>query len=340
MAIIGHWNSLTEAQKLVQHELLLAGVVEEIIKEGEMLSRLPVMQIDAKELIYYRESTLPSPNYYAPGGQMSWDADTAYGSKKTVALAIVGGQRRIDKFIRDTYKNPNDYRAQVMKEITKGLTHWLEAELFYGTGATNHCDGLAYMLGASGEADASMTAVGGTANASGGALSITQLRCLVDAVRPKPDVLVMNRNFARKFDAFVQEAPLESAANKDQIFGSRMTTTLNELGQRVTYFDGIPIVRSDFLTVTESATGTYDASASLTSVYAVRFGQIMEGGLSLVTGGQGGEIGRIMSVDTFDKLEDYNAEGIRVVGYFDFALGSTKGAARIFNIDDTAAITA
>jgi len=337
MAIIGNWSSLEEAQKIVQHELLLAGVVEEIIKEGEVMPRLPVMQIDSKELIYYREKSLPSANYYAKGGQMSWDADTDYGDKQTVELAIAGGQRRIDKFMRDTYKNPNDYRAQVMKELTKGLTQWLEKEFIYGSGATNHCDGLRYLLNAN--SDASMTAVGGTTNQNA-ALSIANLRCLVDAVRPKPDILLMNRDFARKFDAFVQEGAIETSAGAGQVFGSRMTTTVNNLGERVAYFDGIPIVRSDFLVATEAAAGTYSTTGTATSIYAIRFGQIMEGGVCMVTGGQGGEIGRILAVDTFDKLEDYNAEGVRVIGYFNFALGSTKGAARIRNITSASAITA
>lgn len=335
--IIGTWTSLAEAQKLVQHELLLAGVVEEIIKEGEVMPRLPVMQIDAKELIYYRENSLPTPNYYAIGGQMAWDADTDYGDKQTVELAIVGGQRRIDKFMRDTYKNPNDYRGQVMKEMTKGMTHWLEKEFIYGSGATNHCDGLRYLLNAN--SDASMTAVGGTTNQNA-ALSIANLRCLVDAVRPKPDILLMNRDYARKFDAYVQEAPIVTATTTAQIFGSRMSTTINDLGQRVTYFDEIPIVRSDFLVATEAAAGTYSTAGTATSIYAIRFGQLLEGGVCMVTGGQGGEIGRILAVDTFDKLEGYNAEGIRVIGYFNFGLGSTKGAARIRNITAASAITA
>ena len=35
MAIVGHWESLTEAQKLVQSKLL-KGVVQEVIEEGSL----------------------------------------------------------------------------------------------------------------------------------------------------------------------------------------------------------------------------------------------------------------------------------------------------------------
>ena len=42
MAIIGHFKDLTELSKLVQDKLLLAGVIEEIIEEGQLLPRLPV----------------------------------------------------------------------------------------------------------------------------------------------------------------------------------------------------------------------------------------------------------------------------------------------------------
>ena len=59
MAIVGHFESLAEAVKLVQSELL-AGVVQETFEEGQLLRYLPVTTIDSKSLLYNRESTLPS----------------------------------------------------------------------------------------------------------------------------------------------------------------------------------------------------------------------------------------------------------------------------------------
>jgi len=44
MPIVGHWANLAEAQKLVQSKLL-AGVVQEVIEEGQLLPMLPVFAI-------------------------------------------------------------------------------------------------------------------------------------------------------------------------------------------------------------------------------------------------------------------------------------------------------
>ena len=60
MAIVGHWASLSEAQKLVQSKLL-KGVVAEIIETGSLLPELPVMGISSESILYNRENTIPTP---------------------------------------------------------------------------------------------------------------------------------------------------------------------------------------------------------------------------------------------------------------------------------------
>jgi len=340
VATIGHWSSLAEAQKLVQAELLLSGVIETIIKEGSLIPRLPVMQIDSKEIIYYREKTVVSVlDYVSVGEQLSWKADQDYGTKQSISLVIAAGARRIENAIAATYKNPNDYRAQAMKEITKGVAHWIEHQLIYGTGTGGQAQGLKKIIADIAGLAEVPSDYSSTLNINeNSALSLANLRALTDSIRPdKPDLLLVNRTFGRRFDAMAQEAAIEgTAAPKMQgiiQFGA------DQLGARVTYFDGIPIIRSDFLTQTEDANG--DAAASTrTSIYAIKFGTIQEGGLCAVFGGQGGSIGKFFRVDLFDKLEDFDATGVRVIGYFNFALGSIKQLGRIYNIDPAAAITA
>lgn len=324
MAIIGYWDDLAEAQKLVQHDLLLAGVVEEIYKEGELMPKLPVFQIDSKNIAYYRESTLPSGAYYDIGEQLVWQSGVTYSAKITVELKRAADQRILDNFMMLTYKTPNDYRSQVLKELTKGITQWLEDQIIYGyttdvaksiTGICELCDTTDMEIN------------------EAGALSLDNLRDLIDRVRPRPNILVVNRTFARKFDRLLQEKGLTTWAS--------FNYSADELGKRLMTFDGIPILRTDFLSADEDddALG-YGSSAGKTSIYAIRFGQIMEGGLCLAMGGPGGELGRVMQVKRLDNLEDYDAEGIRVVGYFNLALGSTKALGRIRNITASGDITA
>ena len=131
MAIVGHWSSLTEAQKLVT-STLLAGVIEETIEEGELLPLLPLFQIDSKSVKYNREKTLPSASFYDINEPIPWTADTDYTSQVDLELKRVLRQDVLDKFMRDTYKNPNDYRAIVLSELRKGCMRTIEDKFIYG----------------------------------------------------------------------------------------------------------------------------------------------------------------------------------------------------------------
>ena len=49
-------------------------------------------------------------------------------------------------------------------------------------------------------------------------------------------------------------------------------------------------------------------------------------------------LGQFYKIVTFDDLEDYDAAGIRMVTYIAPLLGSKLCLARIFDIEDTAAV--
>ena len=288
------------------------------------MGKFPVFQIDAKNIAYYRESTLPSGAYYDIGEQLPWKAGVTYSSKITVELKRAADQRILDNFMMLTYKTPNDYRSQVLKEITKGLVHWLENEIIYGY-TTDVAKGITGLCELCDTTDMEIN--------EASALSLDNLRDLIDRVRPRPNCLLVNRTFARKFDRLLQEKGLTTWAS--------FNYSADELGKRLMTFDGVPIIRSDFLSDDEDddALGKGNSGAK-TSIYAIRFGQIMEGGVCLAMGGPGGELGRVFQIKRLDNLEDYDAEGIRVVGYFNLALGSTKALGRIRNITASGDITA
>ena len=98
MAIVGHFASLSEAQKLVQSKLL-AGVVQEVYEEGQLLRRMPVMTIDSRSVIYNREETLPSAAFYDIHEQIPWTADVAYTAQVEVWLKRIARQDILDKFM-------------------------------------------------------------------------------------------------------------------------------------------------------------------------------------------------------------------------------------------------
>ena len=343
MAIVGHWSSLSEAQKLVQ-DVLLAGVVEEIIEEGQLLSMLPVFSIDGKTVKYNRESSLPSAAFYDIGEQLVWTADVNYTAQVTAELKRVARQDVLDKFMAQTYKNPNDYRSIVISELRKGCMRTIEDKILYGDSvnvSAKEFDGLHYLVAAQ-TGDLNI-------DEGEGPLSLMNIRKMLDAMKisavgKAKTILLMPKEIARRIDAYVQEAGLASWVGPASIVFAP-----NELGQRVTWFDGIPIIRSDYLVAEQVNTGLTQATARAKyssgtkqySIFCVRFGQILEGGVSMGFGGEdgGGGAGDFFRMEFFDKLEDYDAEGIRLVAYCCLALGATLSLARIADVTD-AAVTA
>jgi len=58
-------TTLTEAAKL-SNDVLLAGVIETIVKVSPILQSMPFVEIVGNALTYNREKTLPSAEWHAP----------------------------------------------------------------------------------------------------------------------------------------------------------------------------------------------------------------------------------------------------------------------------------
>ena len=320
MAIVGHWKDLTELSKLVQDKLLLAGVIEEIVEEGQLLPKLPVFSIDTKSIIYYREKTLPSANFYGIGEQIPWSADVEYSDQVECTLKRIARQDALDNFVMKTYRNPNDYRAMVLSQLRKGCMRTIENKLIYGDSSVDikEFNGLRVLTDATMSTD------------QNGALSLANLRLAIDKVKPKPDFILMPFELQRRMDAATWEAGINAGAI------IRVAAGPQGLGERVTWFENVPIVPSDYL-VKENADGKEDTAGTRYSVYLVRLGQIQQGGVSLAVGGETGGPD-FFHITELDELEDYDAGGIRLVAYCALALGSTKSLYHIHNIADAAIV--
>lgn len=131
---------------------------------------------------------------------------------------------------------------------------------------------------------------------------------LVDAVMPgKPEVLLMSKRTRRKLKDLRRSS------------GSVLETSVNQFGERIEVYDGIPVVVDDFMSDAETqGTGT-----QLSSIYALKFGQ--------GTGLMGLEHGGI-SVEPVGELETKDATRTRIKWYAGLALFSTLGVARLTGI--------
>lgn len=343
MTIVGHFASLAEAQKLVRSELL-AGVVQEVYEDGQLLQMLPVTTINSKSLLYNRESTLPSAAFYDVHEQIPWTADVAYTTQVEVALKTVARQDVLDNFMMKTYKTPNDYRSIILSQLRKGCMRTLEDKLIYGNIDSDAAefDGIGHLLPADiAGSEAWAAGTGAQAYDMGGAaapVTMKVLRELIDRVRPRPSILLMTRTMRNTLSATAFEKGLVLASATG---GGRINYGPDEFGRRVDYFDGVPIQISDYqggsYGETDNTVNKATSASGICSIWALRFGQIEDGGLCMVTGGDTGGVDFFKMVELTD-LEDYDAGGIRLVAYMSLAQGSTKATAVIHSIDEDGVI--
>lgn len=336
MAIVGYFSSLTEAQKFVQSKLL-AGVVQEIYEVGQLLPMLPVFTIDSKDIQYNRQTTPPSASFYDIHEQIPFTAQST-GDRKTLELKRVSQAAILDRFMMDTYKDPNDYRTLILSGLSLGCTRTMEDKLIYGDidNDAAEFDGIGHLFEQDAADGDTFTGTYPQQLDEGGALSIQNVRKLIDRVRPKPDILLMTRTMQNTISAAAFEVGIST-----NVPGGLITMTKNEFGARVPFFDGIRIVISDYLSEDE-VDNTGDKSSStttLSSIFAIRFGQLMDGGLCLAIGGRTGGVD-FFHIDEIPVMEDYDAEGLRLTAYAGPGLGSSVGMARIHSIATATAVTA
>jgi hypothetical protein len=109
-----------EAAKLT-NDLLLRGVIETIVKESQLLARLPFMDVTGTAVTYNREATMPAATFYDVGD--SWTEATPTFTQVTAALKILGGDADVDNFLQSSYADPNDLEAEVVANRAKSVAH-------------------------------------------------------------------------------------------------------------------------------------------------------------------------------------------------------------------------
>lgn len=318
--IVGHYDSLTEVQKIVD-DVLLAGVIEEIIEEGGLIPRLPLTLLSGKSYNYNREVTLPSGEWISMYDTITSSTGVTY-SEVSVTLKILVEQSQLANFIAETYTNPIEPARQALKEAQKGYTRTLEDMIIYGNNTSNakEPDGLHALV------DSGMQLNQGSA-ATGAALSLDNLDQLIDLVRGgPPDLLLMSRAIFRRINQIGRMGstnfPLMWIEEKKDGIARRF----------LSYMD-IPMLRSDYMLMTETISGgAYSAKTggATGSIFAVKFGHPR---------GFYGLIGdELMKVIHWDHLENQDVMQFRLRSYFAMALGSTKSLARLDGIRDLAVV--
>lgn len=290
--------ALTKAQAAqLTQDMLLRGIIETIVKESQLLTLLPFMEVSGTALSYNREATMPEADFYNAGD--TWTEKTPTFTKHSTTLTIIGGDADVDNFIQQTFSTHHDIEAEVIANRAKAVAHKYSDAFFNGTGTANSFTGVHQMI------PAGQTLTNG---ANGGALTLDKLDELIDMVRPgKPEVLLMSKRTRRK---------LKQLRREDNISAE---ISLNEFGQMVETYDGIPIVVDDFIKDDQTVgTGT-----DMSTVYALKFG-VGAG----VTGIENGGI----QIEHVGELETKDATRTRIKWYCGLALFSELGAAKLTGV--------
>lgn len=280
----------------LSNDLLLRGVIETIVKESAVLTHLPFMQVVGNAVSYNRESTMPAAAFYQPGD--TWVEATPTFTRESARLTILGGDADVDNFLHNTYADTNDIEAEVVANRAKSVAHGFSDSFFNGDSTVNpkSFDGL-HTLVSSGQ-----TLSAGT---NGGVLTFSMLDELIDKVKPgKPNMLFMSKRTRRKLKDMRRSS------------GTTLETGINQFGQQVEFYDGIPLLVDDFI----KDDRTLGTGTDLSTIYAVRFGQ-GQGVMGLEHGG--------ISVERIGELESRDATRTRIKWYCGLALFSELGAAKL-----------
>lgn len=338
---IGHWSSLAECQKLTQSQLI-PGVIEEDVYRNNILDRVPVAQASGKTIKWNRENYVMDTDVanVAIGDQLSWSASVTYDAQE-VALKRKYVQRILDHFIPDVYGTINNYESQVLWEMKKGISRRLGDDIFYDdlTYGTNEFDGLHALAAVQTGTDLDLD--------QNGALSLANLRKQHDAMKHGIDYCYIPYPIARRIDAAYQEAGLAQLTSSTAGTMGMISYGVDDQGKRVTYFDGVPFLRTDFLPLEDDGTGTgssdnartKNSSGAAYSLFNIKFGDIFNGEPGLTLGfGNTDMVGDFYKIVTFDELEDFDAGGLRLVTYISPLLGSKLCLGRVYDISDSSVV--
>jgi len=287
-----------EAAKLTQN-MLLAGVIETIVKESRLLQLLPFMEVTGTALAYNREATMPAAQFYDVGD--TWVEATPTFTPVTAALKIMGGDADVDNFLQATYSDRNDIEAETIVSRAKSVAHLFSESFYLGDTGVNAkaFDGLKKAI------PAGQTVVAG---ANGGALTLDLMDEFVDKVKPgKPDAIMLSKRSRRKLSSLRRGS------------GNLLETDVDAFGQRAVFYDGIPLVVDDFIPDNE----TQGTASTTSSLYAVRFGQ----GVGVMGIDHGG-----IQVEPIGELETKDATRHRIKWYAAIAVFSELGVARLGGI--------
>lgn len=297
-----------EADKLSNNELV-SGVIEEIIEKDDLFAVLPFVGTNGKAYVYNRETDANlttgdgMPQFADPNDTIVEGA--ASFKEITTRLRILIGDVDVDKFLQETESDTNNQKAEQIKAKAKALARLYRHALINGDSGTNskQFDGLIAMLDAGNQNYNAKQSI-----AVGGALTLTKLDELLDAVPYGADCIMMHPATIRSFRTLMRAAGGTTASEyMMEAFGRPMLT-----------HNGVPIITNEYIPNDTEGDGTY--------VFALRLNE--SDGLHGLYGGASAGI-RIEEIGT---VQNKDATRTRLKWYAGLALKSTRSLAALTGV--------
>ena len=322
--------TLVEAAKY-SNDILQVGVIEKLVYQDPILSRLMFKDIVGNGLTYNIETTMSGASFYGVGD--TWVESTSAVTPTTAVTTILGGDADVDNFLKATRSNLQDLMGEQITAKTKAIKKAYMDMFFYGyynAGAgydAKGFDGLHALIKSQAatatiyENTVCVAATSGTAFL----LSLAQLEEAVDDVKNGPaDLILMSKAMRRNLNKYLNGV---GGITKAEVQGKTVQTL----------FD-IPVAVSDYIIDTEDATKDYGngkygfdytvgtakstTSDAATTIFALHFAPEGVCGIQSLP----------ITVENLGALETKDAVRVRIKWYPGLMLQSIISAAKVSGI--------
>lgn len=309
-------QTLAEAAKLINNEII-EGVAEDIITVNPIFSSLPFIGFDGQGIVHNRENALGDAQVLAVGGTITAKAAATFTQQTFLPTTIIG-DAEVNGLVQATSGSAGvDQMAVEVSSKAKSVARQFQSGMATGDGSAPNMNSLHSLCDATQYTTAS----------AGQALSFELLDELMQLVVAKDgavDFIMMPARTIRSYRALVRAL---GGAHAEEL-----VTLGDGTEMRLPVYNGVPIFRNDYLSVTETANGAATTGGTLTSVYAGCFddGTRRTGVAGIYPNGSGAGL----QVQAIGAAETKDEEIMRVKHYTNFALFNRKGLARLTSINN------
>lgn len=309
-------QTLAEAQKLIRNEIV-AGVAEDIFTTNPIWAVMPWTGYEGQALLVNRENALGDAQHLAVGGTITAKSAATFTQVPFTAVTTIGDAELNGLVAAQSRSAGVDQLAVEISSKAKSVGRLLQTGIATGTGVSPQLHSLHTLTDATQYTTAS----------AGQALSFALLDELLDLVKAKDgevDWLLMPARTLRAYRALVRAL---GGTNETIIFDMGNGRTRD-----VDVYNGIPIFKNDYLSVTETANGAALTGGALTSVYAgVWDDGSQKVGVSMIYP-DGTPVG--IQVEQIGAAEAKDEQIVRVKSYSNFASFNRRGIARLPSINN------